>query len=251
MGRGIYHRVHRPWVDRRDRGRLNWGQPDPSHGSQTPSHDVRRLRSQGDRGASRPRGGDARRARRRRAHRGHQAQRSGEPRGALRALQAAGLRAGASHRRRQDAEELAQEVFLRVFRGLAKFRGDAQLSTWMYRLAVNAALSHARARRRAAATQARARPRGRPDDRALPAAEPAPTATPSLRARLERALARLPAGYRAVLVLHDVEGLQHEEIAGSSAAASARRSRSCTRRAASCARFWPPTASPPPSWKNG
>ena len=43
----------------------------------------------------------------------------------------------------QDAEELVQEVFLRAYRGLEKFRGDAQLSTWMYRLSVNAALSHA------------------------------------------------------------------------------------------------------------
>ncbi|HEU4614828.1 MAG TPA: sigma factor, partial [Kofleriaceae bacterium] len=41
-----------------------------------------------------------------------------------------------------DAEEVAQEVFVRVFRGLANFRGDSQLSTWIYRLTVNAALSH-------------------------------------------------------------------------------------------------------------
>ena len=47
---------------------------------------------------------------------------------------------------------------------------------------------------------------------ALPA-EDAPATDPRLRARLEKALADLPAGYRAVLVLHDVEGLQHEEIA--------------------------------------
>ena len=47
---------------------------------------------------------------------------------------------------------------------------------------------------------------------ALPA-EDAPATDPRLRARLERALTALPAGYRAVLVLHDVEGLQHEEIA--------------------------------------
>ena len=45
-----------------------------------------------------------------------------------------------------DAEEVAQEAFIRIFRGLAKFRGDAALATWIYRLAVNAALSH-RARR--------------------------------------------------------------------------------------------------------
>src|SRR5438128_3918433 len=41
-----------------------------------------------------------------------------------------------------DAEEVAQEVFVRVFRGLAAFRGDSQLSTWVYRLTVNASLSH-------------------------------------------------------------------------------------------------------------
>lgn len=107
----------------------------------------------------------------------------------------------------QDAEELAQEVFLRAFRGLEKFRGDAQLSTWMYRLAVNAALSHA------TRTQARQkRDLGEDALMALPA-EDAPATDPRLRARLERALHSLPAGYRAVLVLHDVEGLQHEEIA--------------------------------------
>ena len=107
----------------------------------------------------------------------------------------------------QDAEELAQEVFLRAFRGLEKFRGDAQLSTWMYRLAVNAALSHA------TRTQARQkRDLGEEALMALPA-EDAPATDPRLRARLEKALGELPAGYRAVLVLHDVEGLQHEEIA--------------------------------------
>jgi RNA polymerase sigma-70 factor (ECF subfamily) len=107
----------------------------------------------------------------------------------------------------QDAEELVQEVFLRAYRGLEKFRGDAQLSTWMYRLAVNAALSHA------TRTQARQkRDLGEDELMALPA-EDAPATDPRLRARLERALADLPAGYRAVLVLHDVEGLQHEEIA--------------------------------------
>ena len=49
-----------------------------------------------------------------------------------------------------DAEEVAQEAFIRVFRGLPKFRGDAALGTWIYRLAVNAALSH-RSRRAASA----------------------------------------------------------------------------------------------------
>jgi RNA polymerase sigma-70 factor (ECF subfamily) len=103
-----------------------------------------------------------------------------------------------------DSEEVAQDVFVRIFRGLGNFRGDSQLSTWIYRLAVNASLSHVSRR-----------PRPTESDEVL-AKVPAPAAMsrdPALSARLERALAELPAGYRAVLVLHDVHGLSHEECA--------------------------------------
>jgi RNA polymerase sigma-70 factor, ECF subfamily len=113
-----------------------------------------------------------------------------------------------------DAEEVAQEAFIRIFRGLAKFRGDAALSTWIYRLAVNAALSH-RARRGPVVVDGRA---GDDSDGAEPVADggAAPHEQQGdavLRARLERALGRLPPGYRTVIVLHDVEGLEHEEVA--------------------------------------
>jgi len=53
-----------------------------------------------------------------------------------------------------DAEEVAQEAFIRIFRGLTKFRGDAALATWIYRLAVNAALSHRSRRSNAAPPEA-------------------------------------------------------------------------------------------------
>jgi RNA polymerase sigma-70 factor (ECF subfamily) len=104
-----------------------------------------------------------------------------------------------------DAEEVAQETFVRVFRGLASFRGDSALSTWIYRLTVNAALSHLarRGRRQEVGDD------GLTDLPAPPVAE----RDPSLTARIESALAELPAGYRAILVLHDVEGLSHEECA--------------------------------------
>ena len=104
-----------------------------------------------------------------------------------------------------DAEEVAQEVFVRIYRGLAKFRGDSALSTWIYRLSVNAALTHV----------TRRKPRWSDGDEALqrvPAPEPA-RRDPNLAARLEQALADLPPGYRAVLVLHDIQGLSHEECA--------------------------------------
>ncbi|HEY5091108.1 MAG TPA: sigma-70 family RNA polymerase sigma factor [Polyangia bacterium] len=108
-----------------------------------------------------------------------------------------------------DAEEVAQEAFIRIFRGLPKFRGDAALSTWIYRLAVNAALSHRT--RRAAARLPIEEAQAAQGDEPL-TAEPA-RGDAVLRARLERALVLLPTGYRTVIVLHDVEGLEHEEIA--------------------------------------
>lgn len=104
-----------------------------------------------------------------------------------------------------DAEEVAQEAFVRVFRGLPSFRGDSQLSTWIYRLTVNASLSHLARRSR----------RQEVGDEGLAdvAAPPEPERDPGLAARIESALQRLPPGYRAILVLHDVEGLSHEECA--------------------------------------
>jgi RNA polymerase sigma-70 factor (ECF subfamily) len=106
-----------------------------------------------------------------------------------------------------DAEEVAQEAFIRVFRGLPKFRGDAALGTWIYRLAVNAALSHRS--RRANVPAAPGDERG-PEHVAAVTPEARDLA---LRKQLERALAALPVGYRTVIVLHDVEGLEHEEVA--------------------------------------
>ncbi len=104
-----------------------------------------------------------------------------------------------------DAEEVSQEVFVRVFRGLANFRGDSALSTWVYRLTVNCALSHLARRGR--------RQEVGDETIAEVAAAPAISRDPALAARIERALLELPPGYRAILVLHDVEGLSHEECA--------------------------------------
>ncbi len=104
-----------------------------------------------------------------------------------------------------DADEVAQEVFVRIFRGLPKFRGDSALGTWIYRLSVNASLSYAtrRARQPMAAADMLER---------VEAPVPA-RRDPHLVQRLESALEQLPPGYRAVLVLHDVEGLSHDECA--------------------------------------
>jgi len=110
------------------------------------------------------------------------------------------------------AAEVVQETFIRAWRGLARFRGDSTVGTWLHRITVNTALT---ARKRAART------RGAPLDTVDEiAAEPTVDADPErrgemldLRERLERALETLPPGQRAVVILKDVEGWSHTEIA--------------------------------------
>jgi RNA polymerase sigma-70 factor (ECF subfamily) len=101
------------------------------------------------------------------------------------------------------AQDYAQEAWIRAIRALPTFRGDARFSTWLHRIAVNAALQ---ALRKADARTKREAPA--PDDVPIP---PSPSDS-LLQKRLERALDALPEGMRQVLILHDVEGYTHEEI---------------------------------------
>jgi RNA polymerase sigma-70 factor (ECF subfamily) len=101
------------------------------------------------------------------------------------------------------AEDWAQEAWLRAIRALPTFRGEAAFGTWLHRIAINSALMGRRARLRLVEREA-------PLPEALPGASR--NGDVLLKARLERAIALLPDGMRAVLVLHDVEGYTHEEI---------------------------------------
>ena len=117
---------------------------------------------------------------------------------------------------RSDLDDLVQEVFVIAFRGLERFRGDARLSTWLYRICVNVALGRIRTRKRRPAAigvadldAANADPSliERPGD-----AGAQPRAPPGSRARL-RALELLAPKKRIVLYLHEIEGLDLKEIA--------------------------------------
>lgn len=109
------------------------------------------------------------------------------------------LLGGSTH----DAEDVVQETWMRAVDGLAAFRWEARFETWLTGIGLN--LCRSRLRR------SHARREDPIDDADPPAANPpAPSGT---RIDLERAIALLPDGYRAVLVLHDVEGWTHAEIA--------------------------------------
>lgn len=105
-----------------------------------------------------------------------------------------------------DAEEHAQDVFVRVWERLGSFRGESAFSTWLHRLTVNVVLH---ARRTAGRRTSRVRLADDPLELEAAAASSAAPAED-----LSQAIARLPEGARMVFVLHDVEGYQHDEIAG-------------------------------------
>src|SRR5262249_18637458 len=114
-----------------------------------------------------------------------------------------------------DAEDLAQEAFLQLFRKIGTFRGESAFSTWLHRMTVNVVLMRLRKKSLPAASleettepdEETGGPRkdvGAPDLRLSGAVD---------RVNLERSIEKLPPGYRNVFVLHDIQGYEHNEIA--------------------------------------
>ena len=109
-----------------------------------------------------------------------------------------------------EAEDLTQEVFIHLFRTIGSFRGESAFTTWLHRLTVNHVLMHFRKRRVRSE-----RTTGNGD---LPVQVVAGTSDPKRmrvvdRILLSEVIAQLPEGYREAIILHDVEGLEHREIA--------------------------------------
>jgi RNA polymerase sigma-70 factor (ECF subfamily) len=109
---------------------------------------------------------------------------------------------------RPDAEDLLQEIFLTAYRKLDQYKGESTLATWLFRLATNLCVDHLRSR----GARVRAMTETIDDEPEAGAAGAGPIGATIDRLDLERAIAALPAGYRAAFVLHDVEGLGHREI---------------------------------------
>ena len=113
-----------------------------------------------------------------------------------------------------EAEDLTQEAFLQLFRKIGTFRGESAFSTWLHRLVVNVVLMHLRKKglqqvsldeTDTSLEEPVKRDYGDEDRRLIGSID---------RITLARAIGKLPPGYRAVFVLHDMEGYEHNEIAG-------------------------------------
>ncbi len=106
----------------------------------------------------------------------------------------------------QRADELTQDVFVRVWSKLASFKGQSAFSTWLYRVAVNVVLADRRVRSRETSRLQVLDPTNQPR-------EVQREIRPDLAVDLQRAIRQLPPRARLVFVLHDVEGRQHQEVA--------------------------------------
>ncbi len=120
-------------------------------------------------------------------------------------------------RNEADARDICQEIWIKVWRELPKFRGDSKFSTWLHPIATRRAIDHLRKRRR---WFDRFLPFGLEDSDAVQVPEPATTDDAGKqaegaerRAALQAALASLPPKLRTVLALREVEGLSYDEIA--------------------------------------
>ncbi|MEZ5239928.1 MAG: sigma-70 family RNA polymerase sigma factor [Microthrixaceae bacterium] len=111
----------------------------------------------------------------------------------------------------EDARDVVQESYLRAFRGLKRFRGDAQFTTWLYRITANCAATHLG--RRAKHHHEELADDVEVDDLADARHPEAHAENAALRDRLQASLRRLPPRLRAVVVLRDVYDLPHEAIA--------------------------------------
>lgn len=109
-----------------------------------------------------------------------------------------------------EAEDLTQDVFIQLYRKVGSFRGDSAFTTWLHRLTVNQVLMHFRKR---TVKFEKTTEEGETPVQIVSGTEN-PFKMPIVdKIALENAIAQLPAGYKSVFMLHDVEGFEHEEVA--------------------------------------
>jgi RNA polymerase sigma-70 factor (ECF subfamily) len=109
-----------------------------------------------------------------------------------------------------EAEDITQDIFIVLLHKAGDYRAEASFTTWLHRMTVNQVLMHFRKKKAKREEQAEDGPDESSTPRGTAGARPAQLVD---RITLEDALARLPPGYRAAFVLHDIEGFEHEEVA--------------------------------------
>lgn len=110
----------------------------------------------------------------------------------------------------QQAEDITQEVFIRLFRKIDSFRGDSAFSSWLYRLAMNVCINHLKKEKKYRERILNELSNSQNQNTSFAKGE---KPTFDMKPYLEKAIRALPEGYRAVFVLYQIEGYGHREIA--------------------------------------
>jgi RNA polymerase sigma factor (sigma-70 family) len=117
----------------------------------------------------------------------------------------------------EDAADLSQEVFLKAFKSIHKFRSDSNFYTWLYRIGINTGLNHIKRRKEVPLSLNPWNPEAEEDPalKELASKDSVGGAldVEELRERLNESLQKLSEEHRTVVVLHDIEGMRHQEIA--------------------------------------
>jgi RNA polymerase sigma-70 factor (ECF subfamily) len=109
-----------------------------------------------------------------------------------------------------EAEDLTQDVFIQLHRKIGSFRGESAFTTWLHRLTVNQVLMHFR--KRVVRYETTAAEEEQTPVQVVPGTENHNKMSIVDRIALEKAIEKLPEGYKTVFILHDVEGYEHEEV---------------------------------------
>jgi RNA polymerase sigma-70 factor (ECF subfamily) len=109
-----------------------------------------------------------------------------------------------------EAEDITQDIFIVLLHKAGDYRAESAFTTWLHRMTVNQVLMHFRKKKAKREEQSEDEPEESSALRGMAGGRPAQLVD---RITLEDALARLPPGYRAAFILHDVEGFEHEEVA--------------------------------------
>ena len=112
-----------------------------------------------------------------------------------------------------QAEDLAQEAFLQLFRKVGTFRGESAFSTWLHRMTVNVVLMHLRKKGLPVVSLEETIETDEESQKKELGGQDLKLAGSLDRLQLQRAIDKLPPGYKTIFVLHDVEGFEHNEIA--------------------------------------
>jgi RNA polymerase sigma-70 factor (ECF subfamily) len=116
----------------------------------------------------------------------------------------------------QDASDTAQEVFIRAYKSLAGFRGDSKVYTWLYRITVNTCLNKLKSRKPTVPLSDCGRewgPTGSPPGHPEPSGPIKRLQEKELQRRVQEGIQSLPARYRSLIILRDMQGLRYQEVA--------------------------------------